>query len=327
MANVLSRWCRRVSRSGLKAVAAALATRMSKALEAFAHPVEHGVQGLWFAEVGLYQQNPAAQVRYRRDGGLRGFRVAAKMDDDVGAFFRQPQGDGAHDAARASGDQGRLAGKPHGGAHVRGVAQSSCISAAQAGPVRKRGSSCSCSQITSCRWSIRRVRANRGRARRWQRPRCRRSRLAARLGLDEVCLVEHDEAWGVAHVEVAKDAFHRLDVVVHVRAAGVHDVQQQVGVVQFVQGRTKRGHQIGGQIPHEADRIGNDHLEIAGKTQPPARRVKGGKHAIFNQHLAVGEGVQQCGLAGVGVAHDGEHRQVAALALAAAQMAALRNAA
>src|SRR5690606_31970629 len=77
--------------------------------------------------------------------------------------------------------------------------------------------------------------------------------------------------------------------------------------------------------PDEAHRGGADDLALAGEAQAAAGGIQGREELVLGEHLGAGDGVEQGGLAGVGVAHDGDHRQRAAVALLAARGAILRE--
>ncbi len=102
-------------------------------------------------------------------------------------------------------------------------------------------------------------------------------------------------------------------------------MQEQIRIVQFVQGRLKRGQEIGRQVPDKSHRISNQDLEVTGKAQPPARWIKGGKQTILRQDLAIGQRVEQGRFTRIRIADDRNHRQLPALPLLAAQMASLTH--
>src|SRR5690606_27603995 len=60
-----------------------------------------------------------------------------------------------------------------------------------------------------------------------------------------------------------------------------------------------------------SDVCSSDLLAIAREAQSPAGRIEGGEELVLGEDLAVGQGVEQRGLAGVRIAHDGDHGQAA----------------
>ena len=78
-----------------------------------------------------------------------------------------------------------------------------------------------------------------------------------------------------------------------------------------------------GRSRMKPDRVGDDDLALAREAQPARRRVERGEQLVLGQHVAAGERVEQRGLAGVGVADDGDHRQPRARRARARRPAAL----
>ena len=103
--------------------------------------------------------------------------------------------------------------------------------------------------------------------------------------------------------------------------AGVDDVEQEVGVLQLFQRGAERRHQILREIADEPDRVGDDHLAVAGKAQPPRGRIQSGEELVFGEDRRIGERIEQRALSGVGIADDGDHRDPGTVALAAPRRA------
>ena len=93
-------------------------------------------------------------------------------------------------------------------------------------------------------------------------------------------------------------------------------MDQQVGFAGFAQGRAEGGHQLVRQVAHEADGVGQHHV-AAGQGDPAHGGVEGGEQLVGGVGVGAGQGVEQRRLAGVGVAHQGHARQLAAHAGAA----------
>ena len=68
----------------------------------------------------------------------------------------------------------------------------------------------------------------------------------------------------------------------------------------------KRDQQVAGQLPDEAHGIGEQHAGVAGEHQLAGGGVEGGEELILGQGIGTGERVEQRGLAGIGVADDGD---------------------
>ena len=74
---------------------------------------------------------------------------------------------------------------------------------------------------------------------------------------------------------------------------GVHDVEQEVGVVELLERRAERVHEVRRQVADEAHRVGDDHLAVAREAEPAARRVERREQLVLGEHLRVGERVEQ----------------------------------
>ena len=77
---------------------------------------------------------------------------------------------------------------------------------------------------------------------------------------------------------------------------------------------------------HEADGVGDEHRLAAGEPQPPGRGIEGGEEAVLDEHVGVGDPVQQRRLAGVGVPDERDGRDRAATATLALRGAVLGQA-
>ena len=80
----------------------------------------------------------------------------------------------------------------------------------------------------------------------------------ARGVLDEVGLVERDEARLVARPELVEDRLDRRPVLVDVGVGGVDDLDQHVGPVDLLERRPERVDELVRQLVDEADRVGDD---------------------------------------------------------------------
>ena len=153
-------------------------------------------------------------------------------------------------------------------------------------------------------------------------PSSRCASAAPSPGGEPVDLVEHEQPLLLLEPERGEDLLDRLDLLRVPRVGGVHDVEQQVGVGELLERRAERVHEVRRQVADEAHRVGDDHLAVAREAQPAARRIERREELVLGEHVRVGERVEERGLAGVGVADDGEHRQAAVVPLLAPELAA-----
>ena len=95
-----------------------------------------------------------------------------------------------------------------------------------------------------------------------------------------------------------------------VRVGDVDDVQQEVGACGFFQRRGKSGDKFVRQVADKADGIGHEDGLRPAVLQFAPGRVEGGKELVLCVHVRFGQGVEQGGFAGVGVAGQSHGRDV-----------------
>ena len=110
-------------------------------------------------------------------------------------------------------------------------------------------------------------------------------------------------------IKAAQDFLHRGQLPGQFRVPGIGHMHQQIGHGQFFQGGLKGLLQLFGQIADKPHGIHQDKLPLLGHAQAPGSGVQGGEQLVFGQHRGVGQGVEQGGFAGVGVAHQAGHGQ------------------
>ena len=84
-------------------------------------------------------------------------------------------------------------------------------------------------------------------------------------------------------------------------------MEQQVCVFQLFQGGLEGLHQLMGQLADKAHCVGDHHVQGVADGQEAGSGVQGIKQAVVGGDSGPGDGIEQRGLAGVGVAHDGHH--------------------
>ncbi len=70
-------------------------------------------------------------------------------------------------------------------------------------------------------------------------------------------------------------------------------MQQEIGIIEFFQGRSESIQEGSRKIADETDGIGNDHFEIPREAQPATAGIKGGEEFVFHKDQALGEGIQE----------------------------------
>lgn len=119
------------------------------------------------------------------------------------------------------------------------------------------------------------------------------------------------------HLADCVDLGQRVDV------GAVHHVHQQIRVDHLFECGAERLDQLGGQVPDEPDGVGEHEWPAVGKFRAPGGGFQGGEQRVLHQHPGPGQRVEQAGLAGVGVADDGDRRHLASQAAAALGVAGL----
>ena len=98
-------------------------------------------------------------------------------------------------------------------------------------------------------------------------------------------------------------------------------MQQQARAFGFFQGGAKGGNQLMRQVTDEAHGVGQHGILARGQRQLPQCGVQGGEQLVGCVHLAGGQGIEQRGLAGIGIAHQRHGGGVCPLPRLAAQLA------
>ena len=87
-------------------------------------------------------------------------------------------------------------------------------------------------------------------------------------------------------------------------------MEQQVGVLQLLQGGLEGLHQMVGQLADKAHRVGDEHRAGVGNLQGAGGGVQGVEQPVIGRDGRPGEPVEQGGFARIGIAHNGHHRHL-----------------
>jgi len=99
------------------------------------------------------------------------------------------------------------------------------------------------------------------------------------------------------------------------RVARIYDVQQQIGLLHLFERGAEGRDERGGQLLDEAHGIGDEDRGAAGQVYAADGGVEGGEELVGDVDFRTAEGIEQGGLARVGVAHERHGRQTAAPSL------------
>ena len=105
--------------------------------------------------------------------------------------------------------------------------------------------------------------------------------------------------------------------------AGIHDVEDEICVGHLLEGGAKGREEVFRKVADEPHRVGDNHLAVVGKTQPPRAGIQRCEEFVLRHRLAVGKGVEQGALTRIGVPHDADDRHRLALAPTAPLLALL----
>ena len=124
-------------------------------------------------------------------------------------------------------------------------------------------------------------------------------------GVGDVDFVENGDDGFVGGAELFEDAEGGGVVFFEVGIGDVDDVYQEVGDNGFLECGLERFDEPVGEAADEADGVGDEELVIAGEVKLAGGGIEGGEEFVFGEHAGAGEGIEEGGFAGVGVADDG----------------------
>ena len=156
--------------------------------------------------------------------------------------------------------------------------------------------------------------------------------LDIRLKTGEIDLVPDQPLRHPIGADVCQNALDLLDLLCPVVGSSIDHVQQQIGLRGLVERRAKSFDQLVRKVAHKPDGIRQDDFATRAQNQLAGQGVECGKELIGGVGASPGQGIEQGGLAGVGIAHQRhlESRVAVAgfapgLALAFAALQALSN--
>ena len=91
-------------------------------------------------------------------------------------------------------------------------------------------------------------------------------------------------------------------------------MDHQIRIRHLLQRRPERLHQVVGQVPHEADRVGDRAVTPARQVELAHGGVEGGEERVLHEHARTGEPIEQARLACIRVARQGHGRRTSPLA-------------
>ena len=138
---------------------------------------------------------------------------------------------------------------------------------------------------------------------------------------DPIDLVVDAEPRHLVRLDLGQHALDRFDVPLAIGIGGVDDVQQQIGLHDFLERGAERGDQAVRQAIDEADRVRQQDLRPAGQPHLAQQRIERDEQRVRDERFLPRQAVEERRLAGVGVADQRDGRQQA-FAAAVAQLRA-----
>ena len=83
-------------------------------------------------------------------------------------------------------------------------------------------------------------------------------------------------------LHLTDDRVHRLDLGDRIDIGSINDVDQQIGVDDFLQGGAKRLNELSGKVPHETDGVGQDHRSAVIELSPAGGGLERGEQRVLH---------------------------------------------
>jgi len=126
---------------------------------------------------------------------------------------------------------------------------------------------------------------------------------------EQVDLVQDSDRGKPVGAQLAQHAADRDSLLRSFRMRDVDDMQEQVGIEDLLECRPERCDQGGRQFVDEADRIGEERDLAVWQFETSGRRVECREQFVFCENGRTGQGVQECRLPRIRIAHERNHWQ------------------
>ncbi len=108
----------------------------------------------------------------------------------------------------------------------------------------------------------------------------------------------------VSRTDFTQDGLYSLDLFHNHLMRRIHDMQQQVGLHDLLEGGLERFDKVMRQLTDETDCIRHERGLVVGQLDLPGRGIQRGEKLVVHLHLRASEGVQQGGLARIRISHQ-----------------------
>ena len=109
----------------------------------------------------------------------------------------------------------------------------------------------------------------------------------------EVGLVVNAQAGNLLRAELFDELVHDLRLLEPVRVGNVDDVQQKVGVFEFLERCLEGLDQLVRQLADKADRVGNHDIQRVGHGEKACRRIQRIEQAVIRGNVRAGQRIQE----------------------------------
>lgn len=102
-----------------------------------------------------------------------------------------------------------------------------------------------------------------------------------------IAFIEYEDPWKLIERETLKYDVDRGNMCVQIFRSRIDDMQEEIGIAQLVQCRSKGCEEIFRQVANKPHRIGDDHFTALGKMQSAARGVECFEDTWGRAHLTI----------------------------------------
>ena len=95
--------------------------------------------------------------------------------------------------------------------------------------------------------------------------------------LGDVGLIDRDDLRHISRIDLRQHLPDRRDLLPRYFVGPIDDVDDDVGVANFLEGRTERFHELVREMTHEADGVRHRDVTTSGRPNFANRRIEGGE--------------------------------------------------
>ena len=122
---------------------------------------------------------------------------------------------------------------------------------------------------------------------------------------EAIDLVEDHQDGFLGGTDLFEDGVDGADLFLGVRMADVDDVEEEIGLDDLFEGGLEGFDETVGEFADETDGVAEEDVLVGGEAESACGGVQGGEEFVLREDFGAGDGIEQGGFSGVGVAHDG----------------------